>query len=177
MWTISCVRISSNGSETSTGLRSNDSNGTTAGCGSYLNPGGGARSRWTFNTQPVHASVSATASSLGHAPRISGVKLLVAQRFDRVETSRATRRPNAEEEPHSDAERRSQSDGLRRHKDFPACEPRQRSRSDRTKRDPQSAAQEAQSDGLDEELQENAESRRAECHADADLSRSLRDAD
>ena len=66
---------------------------------------------------------------------------------------------------------------LRRDEDFPARESRQRARSNRAKQNPQPAAEDAQSDGLDEELQQNAEARRAERHANADLARSLRHAD
>src|SRR5688572_5108166 len=138
----------------------------------------GSGLRWMCNAQPVHASASALAISFGHARRrTSSAALLVAQRFDGIETSRAARRPNAEEKTDANAEGRSQTDGLRRNEDFPACEARQRSRSHRAKQDPQSATQQAQSYGLYEELQQNAEARRAERHANSDLARPFRYAD
>src|SRR5690349_21945747 len=126
----------------------------------WMRPPIRSRASSTRTRRPAAASRSAAASPAMPAPTTSTSAwampmLLVPEGDDGIETRRAAGRIDAEEEPHQRAEAERHHDGGRRDEGVPLHHPREHDSGADAEQDADGAAQDAERERLDEELQQD----------------------
>src|SRR5256886_6154943 len=109
------------------------------------------------------------------APNSALRTLFVSQCHDRIQARRPAGRPDAEEQPYRGAEHEGEEDGERGNQRIPVREARQYDGASRAEYHADHAAQQAQHQRFDQELEHDVEPRGPERFADADLARALGD--
>src|SRR5579862_9433755 len=133
---------------------------------------------WSWSDfRELNASTTASTSTPAAGRAHLRGSLFIAQRLDGVEQRRLARRVVAEEHAHRDREEGGEHHGLQRHLHGPAERAADHHRSDDPEQDAGRAADEAEHDGLAEELELDRLFRGADRDAHADLARALGDGD